>query len=266
MSGIQTSDVFIGDLDFQGAQGEVPVGVAYWKLREASGQRLDSWGSNHLDPVGTPEQIQGRYGYANDFQHDYDYLTRAATADLVMGDTDFTIAGWAYLSDVNYAKYLILGGIWQSAGTRQYMLAYATDLQKFAFFISSNGWIYNYLPYSQVSSLQTWYLVIGWHDSVNNQIGIRVNMAPRATQGWTGGCYDGGGSPAPFRINHAIDVVGQILNGRGRIDEVMLWKRLLTDEEMDAVFGKPPGGIYTGGQIGLGALPTGHTLISGVGL
>ncbi|MBN1250096.1 MAG: hypothetical protein JXC32_20695 [Anaerolineae bacterium] len=263
--GISTANVTLAD-ELVGNPSSIPVGVAWWRLEEdALATRIDSWGTNDLTPNVTIPNAGGKIGFSNDFQQDGIYLEdNPPGADLVMGDMDFTIAAWVYLTDTSWARYLIPGGIWPISGGRQYMLAYATDLQKFAMFTSSNGVNYDYVAHGTTSTLETWYLAIGWHDSINNQIGIQVNNLTPELKAWVGGVYDGGVSPAPFRINYAVDVAGTTLYGRGRMDEVRLWHKVLSESERAALWGAA-GGCVTGGQVMLGSLSAGiHT--SGVRL
>jgi hypothetical protein len=74
-------------------------------------------------------------------------------------------------------------------------------------------------------STGTWYFLVAHHDSVNNQIGISVNNGTTDTTATTGGVRDG---TAPFRVGAFGNATSPF---DGRIDAVMIWKRLLTAAE-----------------------------------
>ena len=74
-------------------------------------------------------------------------------------------------------------------------------------------------------STGTWYFLVVQHDATNNQIGISVNNGTTDTTATTGGVRDGA---APFRIG-AFGNATSFFDGR--IDAVMVWKRLLTAAE-----------------------------------
>src|SRR4030095_5360800 len=80
------------------ASGAVPLLtalIAYWKMNEASGSRLDSVGTSHLTDVNTVAQGTGIInGGALYVKANNESLQRAADATINAGDIDFTFNFW----------------------------------------------------------------------------------------------------------------------------------------------------------------------------
>ena len=74
----------------------------------------------------------------------------------------------------------------------------------------------------------TWYFVNTWHDSVNNIVGIAVNGIS-TTSAHT---YGVRGAAHPFVIG-GYETTGTM---NGRIDEVAMWKRVLTADERQRLY------------------------------
>ena len=70
--------------------------VSYWKLDEASGDALDSHGTNNLTVNGSIGTAAGKIGSARDLESSGSdqYFSLADNASLSTGDIDFSVAGW----------------------------------------------------------------------------------------------------------------------------------------------------------------------------
>lgn len=87
-------------------------------------------------------------------------------------------------------------------------------------------------------STATWYNAVAWHDSINNNIGISVNLSV-TTAAYSSGVRSGS---APF-------VLGAISNGSsafmdGRIDETGFWKKVLSAQERSDLYNLGTGNTY----------------------
>jgi hypothetical protein len=205
--------------------------ISYWKLDEPSGNALDAHGGNTLTENGTVGSAAGRINSARDFeQADTDFFERGDSAELSTGDVDFTLQAWVNAeSFASYPSIVTKGG----ASDREYGLSYESN--RFRFSVSSDGTSWTGVVAADdfgAPSTGTWYHVVGWHDSVNNQIGISVNGVA-TTASYSGGAIDGAGA---FRVGaYWSEADG---NGRwdGLIDEVGLWKRVLSAAERSALY------------------------------
>jgi hypothetical protein len=209
--------------------------VSHWKLNEASGDAIDSYGSNNLTDTATVTAADGilrpggsRSGARQFTQANSEYFTLADPATLdVSGNTDFAIACWAYFTSANtnhgslFTKYFITGG------QRQYFMG-RTDGSGPKFIVSAAGTVgVEVIGLAEASLvLNQWYFILGWHDGVGDVIGCRVNNGTKVTTAHATGVFNG---------TAAVNI-GAFENGwpgyqmDGRIDEALF-------------FSAPPGGI-----------------------
>lgn len=210
--------------------------VAYWKLDETGGSRKDSKGTNDLTAFGTVTSAAGKRGDAAQFASGA-YLSVADNPALSMSTTtSFTIALWVY------PDALTTGNILQKWNTS----AYAYGL--------SYGGSHPNLSVGDGSAsgdglvAGQWNLIIDTYDVAQQQISIRVNNGAQALGTWAGG------SPP----NTAPLVLGAGAAGaypfNGRIDEVGIWKRVLSSQEQADLYNAGAGNTYTppGGSGSLG--------------
>lgn len=207
--------------------------VAYWRLGEASGARVDLVSAMSLTDNNTVTQATGKVGDAAQFTAaNSEWLSIADNTTLSSGNIDFTIACWVYLD----SKPSLCGivGKWTITGNQQeYLISYVgggTD--RFFFVASSAG---NNQTNRQAStfgapSTGTWYLIVAWHDAAADTVNIQINNGTvDTTTGYTGGLFD---STAEFTVGR--------YNGTnywdGRIDEVGIWKRVLTTNERTLLY------------------------------
>lgn len=203
--------------------------VSYWKLDEASGNALDAHGSNTLTDNASVGSAAGKINNARDFESStHQYFSIADNAALSTGDIDFTFACWVKAESlVNYP--VILGKWGTYAGYREFVLYYDTSSFRFQFAVESSGGTLASAVANTfgAASTGTWYFVVGWHDSVNNLVGISINAGTADTVSHTLGVRD---STLQFQIGGSNQNV-QSLFWDGLIDEVGFWKRVLTSQE-----------------------------------
>lgn len=203
--------------------------ISYWKLDEASGTRVDS------EPTGTPQDLTdngttgsnpgiiddaGQFTAANN-----EFLSRADSADLSVGDIDFTVAAWVYLDTKPSPGNII------SKGASVYRIRYfggATD--RFQWIVGVSAAQADANNFGSPSTA-TWYLIIAWHDAANNQIGISVNNGTPNTAALVGGATD---TTADFNIGSLDSSTSGEWDGR--IDEVGFWKKVLSADERTELY------------------------------
>jgi hypothetical protein len=134
-----------------------------------------------------------------------------------VGDEDFTSAGWVYLDSKVGNEYIINRG--DDAG-----IYFDSAADRFRFRVT--GGVNANADNLGSPSLGTWYFVVGWHDSVNNQIGIQVNSGTANTTSHSTGVTD---NNTVLAIGAYDSVPNHTFNGR--IDEVGFWKKVLTAQE-----------------------------------
>lgn len=220
--------------------------AAYWKMDEASGTRADSTANAQtLTDNNTVTSAAGKVSNAGDFELDNtEYLSHVDSATLSMGDVDFTIAGWVKLE----SKGAFDGGIVVKDGvgiangaTCEYGLLVDTAAQdRFRFCVGNNTTFTNVSANNLGSpSLATWYFIVAWHDSVNNEIGIQINNGTADTVTYNNGSFNGSSDlyigSMPGSAARALD---------GLIDELGIWTRILTAGEKTTLYNSGNGTTY----------------------
>jgi len=234
LSGGENASTVIGNI--LSPYGPLPVTprddlISWWSLDEESGVRVDSHGGNNLVDNNTVLYANGKVNNAADFDvANQEYLSHIDNPDLSFGDEDFTIAYW-----VNHET---LGGVTQrhvakwAAGTLEYMVSYKGPDNRFSFWVSDNG-VNQAEENADVlgaPAVDTWYFIVAWHDSVANTINIQVNN----------GAIDSGAHATGVNNDTSLFAVGassanvQWMNGL--MDEVGLWRRVLTAEERATLY------------------------------
>lgn len=211
--------------------------VSFWELEEASGVRSDAHGSNDLTDNNTVGSASGKVGTAADFEvSNNEYLSRPTNASLETGDIDFTFAAWVNLESANPAVvHSIVGKITGGLAT-EYHLYYYPAYEDFFFEVAGG-----YIQTVGTSSVGTWYFVVGWHDSVNDQLAISLNGGSPVTVSHATGATI---NAADFGIGRAIQGFSAY-DFDGLIDQVGFWKRLLTYSEIQALYNADAGLAYS---------------------
>lgn len=178
-------------------------------------------------------------GYNNTIQARH---VRSDSNIVSTGDVDFTVAAWVYLTG-NAGGYII-SKYRTTSGYKEFYLRYENFSRKFEFAISSGSLVS--VVRSAVVNLGTWYLVIGWHDSAQSQIGIQVNEEAATIAGDTVNPKDTISGLAIGGID--INAIGSFFEGR--IGPAMFWKSaaglggLLTSAQRKALFNGGNGLTY----------------------
>jgi len=208
--------------------------VSYWKLDEISGTRFDSWGNNDLTDVNTVTSNSGVRGEAAQFtatlvRNDEERLAIADNVDVSVGDIPFTFVAWVRLDQSS--KNLAIFSKGDTGATREYLLFYDNSVDRFAWGVTGPGGEAIRVVADNFGGLDgrnpnSWYFIIVWHDSANNQIGIQVNNGIANTIAHSGGVVD---NTSSFNIGAWLDLGD--FEWDGRIDEFGFWKKVLTSQE-----------------------------------
>ncbi len=210
--------------------------VAYWSLEEASGSRADATGrGNTLLETGTPGNAAGTVGNAANLDGS-NYLSLATNADISPGDTDFTWACWLR-SDVSLAGgNFDVFGKWAGSGQLEYDLFAAVGVLNFL--VSTTGSDFPGIASTfGVLAATTWYFVVAWHDSVGNTLNICVNDGAVDSVAHSAGVFQGSADLLLAKSNF-------VSSFDGRLDEVLLYHRVLTAAEITWYYNAGAGRSY----------------------
>lgn len=211
-----------------GGNGLLNSLIAYYKLDEAAGANdaTDAHtGGLTLTQAGSPDSAAGKLGTSRVFNNT-DYFARAGDdAQFSTGDVDFTISAWVYMPAVNANKTIV--SKYQIDGNqREYLLYWNYNdhapNSRFSFTISPNGTTTTTLDATTfgAASINTWYHVVAWHDSVNDLLGISINGVAD-TVAYSSGVFDSTGRFSLGVVWNGASVTFQMT---GNVDEVGFWK------------------------------------------
>jgi hypothetical protein len=214
----------------------------YWKLDESSAgsapvTRNDSVGGMALTDNGTVASTTGILSNGGAFVvADNTYLSHADNAVLQMGDIDFTIAFWFNPSDLGAGTYPGLVVKDNTGGTRDYSVILNWPTASKLGFQVVTGAGAQTLANTTVLNLGSWYFVVAWHDASADMMYLQVNNGTAASKA------TGGALAAP---STNVFMIGRLSNYfAGTIDEVGIWKRVLTSGERTALHNGGAGLTY----------------------
>ncbi|NOH11364.1 MAG: LamG domain-containing protein [Chloroflexi bacterium] len=212
--------------------------ISFWELEESSGTRFDAHGSHDLVDNNTVGQGTGKVGNCADlYSSNSEYLSHSNTPELATGDIDFTIAAWANLRSTGGSPRIAAKGRWTTQ--REWGLYYTGS--RFVFYISADGDnVYDVVEAYDFGavSLNTWYLVVAWHDETEDTMNIQVN------NGTVDSHATGGDAPAKRLGLFSIGSEYGYGLFNGMVDQVGFWKRVLTSEERTRLYNNGAGLTY----------------------
>lgn len=216
--------------------------VVYWPLEESTGTRLDLQGSNDLTDVDSVGVAAGKVGLAADFTTGY--LTASNSSDLQLGGTDFTISLWAkFVTFGSFSTTLVSKRDTGNTAYEWWIDARDGSPDYLRFIVFSGGT--PYIVGAQGSTDATtgvWYHIVArWNNTTKLQELI-INDGTPVTATRTGVTINNNTDPVWLgQAQHG----GSITKHNGRTDEVAIWKRVLTDEEVtwlyNSGYGNPLG-------------------------
>lgn len=214
--------------------------VAWWSLDETSGTRNDSHGTNHLADGNTVLYGTGKISNAADFEAtNSEYLYLADNAALSMGDIDFTLVAWVKFES-STADMIVLSKYDYGASQREYQVLVNASNRVFLY-VSGNGTTTAYDSATGPIDGE-WGFVVCWHDATANTINVQVNNGTPSSTSYSGGVLDG---TATFAIGSRFNNGTPDAFFDGLIDEVSIWKRVLTADERTWLFNSGNGRSYS---------------------
>lgn len=209
--------------------------VSYWKLDEAAGvTKNDSQGANNLaETGGSPGSFAAIINngvYANG-AGGAPYLSHASNSDLQV-TSDFTFSLWARV-DSPSTNNVILSKNDAGFSAPDYICTHhPTDGLTFA----AGG---QTAKVGSAATAFTWYHIVGWYDSSDGKVRLRINDTTTYVSSSTATLTQG---TDPFAI--LAGSYGNV-NWNGLVDEVGFWKRVLTSAEITALYNGGSGLPYS---------------------
>lgn len=206
-----------------------------WSLNNTAS---DAVGANNLSLVGSPTYTTGKV-YAQALQTASGKYARAADSAAVgAGDSDWMWEVW-FRTPASLASQEIISK-WGADQQHAEFDCYVSGAGAVVFTVYQSGTgTGNGVTSSVTVTTSTWYQMLIWHDSVNNQVGISINGT--ATTAAT--------TIAPTQQATAYLNLGTYGNGSGLyftgiIGAVRKWSRILTASERTELYGGGNGKQY----------------------
>jgi hypothetical protein len=235
--------------------------VAYWNLNETPnaddlGTRLDSHGGFDLTmPEGHVAGTSGKINNAAKFGGYFDrdcqigckYLQHVDDDDLSMSG-DFTITAWVKRTTIGDRTIIFKGdptGTWLTKNIEYELWYHHADAQ-FEFTVgsgSTSGTVHSTI--TNGVSLHTWYFIVASYDATDDKLKISVDGGTVDEAAYAAGSHNTTGKLYLGRKEPMTS--GSYARQRpwiGDIDEVSLWKRLLTADEIEDLYDDGDGFPY----------------------
>jgi len=206
--------------------------VDYYTMDEASGTRADSHGSNDLTANGTGGvgSATGKLGLAADFEStENDYLINTANTT---ADTDVTICGWFKPESTGAVSEFFSLGAGGNFIARANTTVYQAIYNAFTTFNYTGGADF---------AAGTWYHVCAWYDAGNNRVGASKNAVINDA---VATAPNGAGTDIVIGARDTTPTSPT----DGLLDEVAIYSRILTQAEINCLYGSgtPPAYPFVG--------------------
>jgi hypothetical protein len=212
--------------------------VAWWSLDEASGTRVNAHnpGTHDLTDNNTVGQTTGVVGNAASFvAANNESLSCANSADLQIGDRDFSVCGWAKFTSASESAAMICGkstvaSTGAGAGWAVIRATTTETVRAFARNAANSG-------AGQTAAVNitydTMFFYILQYTAATDELSFEVNRGTPVTVTVTGGSYTG--ETSAFSIGSAGASTNNN-NIEGAVDNVVIAHRLWATDEKDRLF------------------------------
>lgn len=211
-----------------GAASSLLTGLkGYWDMDESSGSRADSSGLGYtLVETGTVSSTTGKISNAADLTGGGELLSVADNADLSGGNTDFSIALWAYFDTLS-GQLTVLS---KDNGAKWDYLIYTSGTTLHFYADNTTGSGFFDIEWGSALSTATWYHIVVKHDAAADTVYIIVNDGTPVTSSHTGGTRDTAGSLTIGAEQSGANA------GDLRVDELGVWKKVLSAAEITSLY------------------------------
>lgn len=209
----------------------VPKGISYWKFDESSGSRANDETEKNPGTVYGATWTTGKYGNALSFDGVDDYVEVPNSASISPTNA-ITIAFWAYLEGGSQTAI--------RKNVNDYLFEFGTDGTNTPgtnpqWFVKNSGGFYKIYGAGDYTNLNLnqWYHMVGTYDGTEAKMYINGQEATVTVGNSNIGTIASSGSY--LRIgNWGSEIF------KGKIDDVHIYDRALTPEEIQEIYSSPP--------------------------
>ena len=216
--------------------------VDYWKMDETSGDMLGAHASKTFTLTGTVGYDTGLvYANAREWATGTPGRIYRNNSDVRFGDVDFTIAIWFYQyttppgSGANL-YHILLGNDTFNGG---HTLGLNGADQLFAQFVDGSGNVTTLHDDVPGTVNNTWHLGLAWYVASGNNCYLSTDNGTAQTDSMANAKAAGGAAVSIGSYSYNNDNVMD-----GRIGPIMMWTRVLTDDEKTALYNSRAGLSY----------------------
>jgi len=224
--------------------------VSYWNMDVAGATEVDQHGSNNLTKSGTITSVTGKIGnahYHTGANSSRYGVTMAASTDLTFHNYDFSVSLWLQRQSWDSAKWIIIGGRWHQ---------YVTERRTWNLFANAAGGDAGQLIFMTEDENGTqhsgkvdsghkildgdWHHIVITFNATTKQKIIYVDNS----EGYNGTASHSVDLRNDISSEFYVGYKGQSLNHDEYMDEMAVWKRVLTPAEVEQLWNNGDGIDY----------------------
>ncbi|MBL1193221.1 MAG: hypothetical protein D8M60_02595 [Chloroflexi bacterium] len=215
--------------------------AAYWDLDEASGTRDDAVASSDMSDHNSVLQGTGLVGNSADFETTNDeYLSTSDNAAVsVAGNADKAWAFWINVESFPGSSFGLLSK-YGAGSSHEYRVSLNGGDEKVQFSVWDSNDVSTSVTANSHGALNTgeWYFVYVYHDEHEDEIGISINNGTIDKVTYSKGVRD-------LTLNLLLGALrADLWHFDGEIDEVGIWDRTLTADELTYLYNEGNGQAY----------------------
>jgi hypothetical protein len=210
--------------------------ISFWELEEVSGKRVDAHGTNDLTDNNTVTQTTGKVNFAGQFTRaNLEYLSLPSANTTLRLSSDFSWCAWVYLDSLPGGSELY--NVIDRA--QNYSLDVPGTTLVFRFYYIDSGAIVRSRNATTFGTpaINTWYFIYFDYtfSTMTSRISVNNGVLDSSTFSTSPNVV-----AAEFRLGDRANV----RHWNGRIDQVGVWSRVLTESEIEWLYNKGNGRAY----------------------
>jgi len=184
--------------------------------------------------VDGAREMTGAYG---------DGFNAGSTEEHTMGDTNMSIGIWLYITDFRTDIFNIFGNYNPYNDESEYLLTVnnSTRLVLWNLYNGSDANLVGTITGADALPLNSWALIVVFHDADNNLAGINISSGTTSTAATSG-------SPGDFFLTNTALEVGDVQDFErlsAKMDNLVFFRKRLSDDEIEWLYNSGSGRAYT---------------------
>lgn len=204
--------------------------TSYWSFDEASGNAVDAAGNNDLTANGSNIRLAGKIGSAIRSESTSNYFSAANNSELSLYDTDFSFSFWIGNADVTSNRGYFSKGTGIGSGNE--FMCGRTGVGLGGLYVDIGGAYF--IPGIQLTT--AYKHIVTTFNKTTKQLNMYDN-GDKYTETFVSGVPNAGGSLLVGKTHVGFAAFADI-------DELGFWRRVLTDDEVAALYNGGSGNAH----------------------